>query len=108
MQDARDDAIVGIRLTAVLFGDNAMLGVGLFYVAAALALAAILIAGGGPITLAGWLAYAAHLAWQALRVEGADPATALRLFRSNATHSLLRSSSALLCVLCASALSFSF
>ena len=84
MQDARDDAIVGIRLTAVLFGDNAMLGVGLFYVAAALALAAIRIAGGGPITLAGWLAYAAHLAWQALRVEGADPATALRLFRSNA------------------------
>src|SRR5208337_4009275 len=28
--------------------------------------------------------------------------------RSNTTHSLLRSSSALLCVLCASALSFSF
>ena len=35
MQDARDDAIVGIRSTARLFGRNARLGVGLFYAAAA-------------------------------------------------------------------------
>jgi 4-hydroxybenzoate polyprenyltransferase len=84
LQDARDDAIVGIRSTARLFGRNARLGVGLFYAAASiLALLAILIVGGGAIALIGWLAYAAHLAWQLSKVEGADAATALRLFRSN-------------------------
>ncbi len=84
LQDARDDAIVGIRSTARLFGARARLGVGLFYAAAAiLALAAILMVGGDLLALMGWLAYAAHLAWQLSKVEGADPATALRLFRSN-------------------------
>ncbi|MGA9847385.1 MAG: 4-hydroxybenzoate octaprenyltransferase [Roseiarcus sp.] len=84
MQDARDDAIVGIRSTARLFGENTRLGVGLFYAAAALlALMAILLVGGGPIALIGWLAYAGHLAWQVSQVEGAGAATALRLFRSN-------------------------
>ena len=84
MQDARDDAIVGIRSTARLFGSNAPLGVGLFYAAAALlALIAILLVGAGPIALIGWLAYAGHLAWQVSKVEGADAVTALRLFRSN-------------------------
>ena len=84
LQDARDDAIVGIRSTARLFGARARLGVGLFYAAcAALALAAIELAGGGLIALAGWLAFSAHLGWQVSSIEGADPATALRLFRSN-------------------------
>ena len=66
------------------------LGVGLFYAAAAaLALVAIELAGGGAIALVGWLAYAAHLAWQVARIEGADPATALRLFRSNRDAGLI-------------------
>ena len=90
MQDTRDDAIVGIRSTARLFGAKARLGVGIFYAAAAaLALAAILIAGGGTIALVGWLAYAGHLGWQLSQVEGADPATALRLFRSNRDAGLI-------------------
>ena len=90
MQDARDDAIVGIRSTARLFAKRARLGVGLFYAAAAaLALAAILLVGGGPIALAGWLAYAAHLGWQLSRVRGVDAATALALFRSNRDAGLL-------------------
>jgi 4-hydroxybenzoate polyprenyltransferase len=84
LQDARDDAIVGIRSTARLFGAHARLGVGLFYAtSAALAFAAIELAGGGLIALIGWLAFSAHLAWQAMAIAGADPATALRLFRSN-------------------------
>jgi 4-hydroxybenzoate polyprenyltransferase len=84
LQDARDDAIVGIRSTARLFGARARLGVGLFYVAsAAVAFAAIEAAGGGVIALIGWLAFSAHLAWQVMRIEGADPATALKLFCSN-------------------------
>ena len=90
MQDARDDAIVGIRSTARLFAGHTRLGVGLFYtLAAGFALAAILLVGGGPIALLGWLAYAGHLGWQLSRVEGADAATALTLFRSNRDAGLL-------------------
>ena len=55
----------------------------------ALALAAIEAAGGGAMALVGWLAYAAHLAWQTSQVEGADPPTALRLFRSNRDAGLI-------------------
>jgi 4-hydroxybenzoate polyprenyltransferase len=90
LQDARDDAIVGIRSTARLFGARARLGVGLFYgLSAALALAAIEAAGGGAIALIGWLAFCAHLAWQVSRIEGAGPATALRLFLSNRDAGLI-------------------
>jgi 4-hydroxybenzoate polyprenyltransferase len=90
LQDARDDAIVGIRSTARLFGARAPLGVGLFYAAsAALALVAIEAAGGGAIALIGWLAYGAHLAWQVWQVDGAGPAAALRLFRSNRDAGLI-------------------
>jgi 4-hydroxybenzoate polyprenyltransferase len=90
LQDARDDAIVGIRSTARLFGARVKLWVGVFYVAsAALAITAIEAAGGGPIALIGWLAFCAHLAWQASQVEGANPATALRLFRSNRDAGLI-------------------
>jgi 4-hydroxybenzoate polyprenyltransferase len=90
LQDARDDAIVGIRSTARLFGRRAQLGVGLFYAAsAALAYAAIELAGGGLIALAGWLSFSAHLGWQVSKIEGANPATALRLFRSNRDAGLI-------------------
>jgi 4-hydroxybenzoate polyprenyltransferase len=90
LQDTRDDAIVGIRSTARLFGANARLGIGLFYAAAAIfSLLAILLAGGGWIVLFGWLAYAGHLAWQVSKVEGANAATALWLFRSNRDAGIL-------------------
>ena len=41
------------------------------------------------IALIGWLAYAAHLAWQVSQIEGAEPATALRLFCSNRDAGLI-------------------
>jgi 4-hydroxybenzoate polyprenyltransferase len=84
-QDARDDAIVGIRSTA-----RARVGVAAFYVlTAALVLAAIWGAGGGVFAWIGWAAFCAHLAWQVSRMDGASPATALRLFRSNRDAGLL-------------------
>ncbi len=89
-QDARDDAIVGIRSTARLFGTNARLAVGLFYAAAAaFALLALAGVGAGLVARLGWAAYAAHLAWQVVRMDPASPATALRLFRSNRDAGLL-------------------
>ena len=85
LQDARDDAIVGIRSTARLFGARARLGVGLFYAAsAALALAAIGLAGGGADRARRLARLLRPISpGRSSRVEGADPATALRLFRSN-------------------------
>ncbi len=89
-QDSRDDAIVGVRSTARLFGAHARTGVAAFYVATALLTqAAILGAGGGIYAQTGWLAFAAHLAWQVWRIDGASPQTALKLFRSNRDAALL-------------------
>jgi 4-hydroxybenzoate polyprenyltransferase len=84
LQDARDDAIVGIKSTARLFGKNVRLGVGLFYLATVvLAQIALWMAGAGAIAEIGMLLYGLHLVWQLSQVEGATPPTALKLFRSN-------------------------
>jgi 4-hydroxybenzoate polyprenyltransferase len=89
-QDSRDDAIIGVRSTARLFGAHARLGVGVFYgLTAALTQAAIWGAGGGLYAELGWLAFCAHLAWQVWRIDGASPQTALNLFRSNRDAALL-------------------
>jgi 4-hydroxybenzoate polyprenyltransferase len=90
LQDARDDAIVGIKSTARLFGRHARLGVGAFYLLTAfLTQAALLAAGGGWIAELGWVAFTAHLAWQLSKLEGASEATALKLFRANRDAGLL-------------------
>jgi 4-hydroxybenzoate polyprenyltransferase len=58
--------------------------VGLFYVAAILLAEFSLVGvGAGLPAHLGLLAFAFHLAWQIRRMEGADDALALRLFRSN-------------------------
>jgi 4-hydroxybenzoate polyprenyltransferase len=90
LQDARDDAIVGIKSTARLFGRHTRLGIGAFYLLTALLTqAALLAAGAGWIAELGWAAFAAHLVWQLSKVEGASEATALRLFRANRDAGLL-------------------
>ncbi|MFZ1962766.1 MAG: 4-hydroxybenzoate octaprenyltransferase [Roseiarcus sp.] len=90
LQDARDDAVVGIKSTARLFGAQARLGVGLFYaMAALLAQGALIAVGAGVVAEIGWAAYCAHLIWQVSQVDGASPATALKLFRSNRDAGLI-------------------
>jgi 4-hydroxybenzoate polyprenyltransferase len=89
-QDSRDDAIVGIRSTARLFGEHARAGIAAFYaLAAVLTQAALIGAGGGIFAEIGWLAFVVHLGWQVWRIDGASPATALKLFRSNRDAALL-------------------
>ncbi|WP_246731431.1 4-hydroxybenzoate octaprenyltransferase [Methylocapsa sp. S129] len=84
LQDARDDAVVGIKSTARLFGAKVRFGVGLFYFGAALFAEAALLAGGGRfIAQIGLCCYCLHLVWQLRRVEGATPQGAGDLFRSN-------------------------
>jgi 4-hydroxybenzoate polyprenyltransferase len=90
LQDARDDAIVGIKSTARLFGRHARLGVGAFYLLTSLlAQGALLAASAGLVAELGWAAFTAHLAWQLSKVEGASEMTALTLFRANRDAGLL-------------------
>ncbi len=89
-QDARDDAIVGIKSTARLFGDQARMAVAIFYaLTAMLVQIALLGAGAGWVAELGWLAFSAHLAWQVSRMDGSSPAIALALFRSNRDAGLI-------------------
>ena len=89
-QDADDDALIGIKSTALLFGANTRPALTLFY-----GLAVVLI--GVAMTLAGarwpaWIglaAFAGHLAWQISRLQIGDPLLCKRLFYSNRDAGLL-------------------
>jgi 4-hydroxybenzoate polyprenyltransferase len=89
-QDREDDALVGIKSTALLFGSRTRPMLGLCYGFAVLLLAlAAWNAGAGPISAIGLAAFAGHLAWQVMRLDIADPALCLRLFKSNRDAGLL-------------------
>jgi len=90
LQDARDDAIVGVRSTARLFGGRVRLGVAGFYGAAvAMALAGVALLGGGVFAYAGIAVFALHLAWQVAVIDPASAARSLRLFRANRDAGLI-------------------
>ncbi|MGE0844662.1 MAG: 4-hydroxybenzoate octaprenyltransferase [Flavobacteriaceae bacterium] len=89
-QDKEDDALIGVRSTARLFGDRAPFYVGLFFAAAtALFAVAIWLAGGGAIAFAGLAAATAHMVWQVRRFDPDDGAVSLKLFRSNRDYGLI-------------------
>jgi 4-hydroxybenzoate polyprenyltransferase len=89
-QDREDDMMIGIKSTALLFGDNTPRMLMVFYaIAVVLIGAAGLMAGGGWIFILGLLAFAAHLAWQIARLDIDDPAHCLTLFRSNRDAGLI-------------------
>jgi 4-hydroxybenzoate polyprenyltransferase len=89
-QDREDDALIGIKSTAILFGEHTRPILALFF-----SMAVVLIAiagwraGGGPIFAAGLAAFALHLAWQVWRLDISDPALCLRLFKSNRDAGLI-------------------
>jgi len=90
IQDARDDAVVGIRSTARLFGDRARDAVGVLYLATLAALVlALRGAGAGIVAHLGLMGFGAHLLWQVRRISPDDKAGALRLFRSNRDAGLI-------------------
>ena len=90
IQDIEDDALVGVKSSARRLGDNAPLGIGIFYVIALL-LWAVAIWRVRPdwLALLTLLPAALHLANQALRADPKDGELALRLFRSNRSCGLL-------------------
>jgi 4-hydroxybenzoate polyprenyltransferase len=90
LQDARDDALIGVRSTARLFGDRVKSGIGALYAAAlAAAAGALWLAGAGVAGWAGLIAFAAHLAWQVARIDPSDTARSLMLFRANRNAGLI-------------------
>ena len=84
LQDKEDDALIGVKSTARLFGRRAKDWVLAFY-----AVAFALILAAGFAAHAGWpfgfvmLAAGAHLLWQVHTLKIEDPARCLKLFRAN-------------------------
>lgn len=84
LQDIEDDALVGVKSTARLFGRRARTLVALFYSAAVvLWVAAALLVGAGWPFLLGMLVVIGILGWQIRTLEPRNPANALVRFRAN-------------------------
>jgi 4-hydroxybenzoate polyprenyltransferase len=89
-QDAEDDALIGVKSTARLFGARTHGALAIFYgLAVALIGTALALAGVGFAAWIGLAAFAVHLVWQIRRLEISDPALCLRLFKSNRDAGLL-------------------
>ncbi len=89
-QDREDDALIGIKSTALLFGERTKPMLALFYgLAVALIGSAGFVAGAGPVFAVGLLAFTAHLAWQIIRLNIADPDRCLALFKSDRDAGLI-------------------
>lgn len=84
-QDKEDDALVGIKSTARLFGTNSLYWVTVFYCIFIALLAAALP---WPALLMVFIP-ALHFAWQIKSWDMDDPANSLRLFKSNRDAGLL-------------------
>jgi len=89
-QDRDDDLLIGIKSTALLFGDRTATMLATFYAGAIVLIAAAgFMAGGGIMFTIGIVAFAAHLAWQVTRLDIDDPAHCLVLFKSNRDAGLI-------------------
>lgn len=96
-QDSEDDALIGVKSTARLFGENSKAWLRGFLVASvvlmAVAIILALIPGGNflalTLALAGAWAFGWHMAWQLGRLQIDEPETCMRLFRSNRDAGLL-------------------
>ena len=89
-QDREDDALIGVKSTARLFGTRTRTMLIVFY-----ALAVVLIglsgaaAEAGPVFVVGCIFFGAHLGWQIERLDIDDPELCLRLFKSNRDAGLI-------------------
>jgi len=89
-QDREDDALVGVKSTALLFGARTKRMLALFYTLAVILIgAAGATAGGGAAFWVGLVAFAAHLGWQIARLDIADPDRCLAVFKSDRDAGLI-------------------
>ncbi|MCC8967434.1 4-hydroxybenzoate octaprenyltransferase [Bradyrhizobium sp. Pear76] len=83
-QDAEDDALIGVKSTARLFGARTHRALVIFYGLAVLLIGvAFALAGARWPAWIGLAAFALHLGWQVRRLDTSDPALCLRIFKSN-------------------------
>jgi 4-hydroxybenzoate polyprenyltransferase len=89
-QDREDDALIGIKSTALLFGAQTKPMLALFYgVAVILIGAAGFAAGAGFVFALGLAAFAAHLGWQIVRLDISNPDNCLAVFKSDRDAGLI-------------------
>ncbi len=89
-QDREDDALIGIKSTALLFGERTKPMLALFYgLAVVLIGAAGFAAHAGIVFALGLLAFAGHLAWQIKRLDISDPDNCLLVFKSDRDAGLI-------------------
>jgi 4-hydroxybenzoate polyprenyltransferase len=96
-QDREDDALIGVKSTARLFGSATRQWLWGFFAATILILAAAVILAHADqnralalvVSLAGVWAMGWHLAWQLRRLNLDDPASCLAVFRSNRDAGLI-------------------
>ncbi len=90
LQDREDDALVGVRSSALRMGSHVRGGVTAFY-AAALACwgAAFWLMRADPMALLALVPMAMHLAWQVMTLDMGDGGNALARFRANRFAGLL-------------------
>jgi len=89
-QDTEDDALIGIKSTALLFGARTRPALVAFYGLAVVLIGIALAASGARWPAAiGLVAFAVHLVWQIVRLDISDPVLCLRIFKSNRDAGLL-------------------
>jgi 4-hydroxybenzoate polyprenyltransferase len=89
-QDREDDALIGIKSTALLFGDRTKAMLVIFYgLAVGLIGLAAEFAGAGTLFWLGLAAFAAHLGWQIVRLDIGDPDLCLAVFKSDRDAGLI-------------------
>jgi 4-hydroxybenzoate polyprenyltransferase len=90
LQDREDDALVGVRSSALRLGGRVRGGVALFYALAVASWAlAFWLLRGDWLALLGLLPVAGHLAWQVATLDPDAPGNALDRFRANRFAGLL-------------------
>jgi 4-hydroxybenzoate polyprenyltransferase len=90
LQDREDDALIGVRSSALRMGSHVRGGVAGFYaVALILWSAAIWWVRPDPLAFVALLPTAVHLAWQVIALRPEDGGDALAKFRSNRFAGLL-------------------
>ena len=89
-QDREDDLLIGIKSTALLFGEETRPMLAKFYAAAVVLIGfAGLMVGGRFIFVLGLIGFAVHLAWQVTQLDINDSARCLKLFKSNRDAGLI-------------------
>ncbi len=89
-QDKEDDAVVGVKSTALKFGDSSLYWIGGFFALAIVLIDSSLLQIKAPlITHIGVMAAGIHAIWQLSRFDGNDSIRCLKLFRANRIFGLL-------------------